>query len=224
MAIISHTQKFIYILNPRTASTATAKALLENVDCEIIPSKDILDAAGKMAAPMKHTTIKQLRENGIVSDEVLERYFKFVTVRNPFDSLVSSWAKRTREYTHLLDDPNSWVFKKPGFAEGIRRAAGLSFPDWVRSEYGEIYKRGGASSVNLKFREDTNFSLRFEDLASGMNELAPKLGLPADFTVPQFNKTASRTNQDYRSYYDSEAREMVSSIFEQELTKLGYDF
>lgn len=224
MAIISHTHRFIYILNPRTASTATAKALLETVESQIIPSKDILDTNGKLAAPMKHTTIKQLRDNDVVPVEVLGSYFKFVTVRNPFDSLVSSWAKRTREYTHLLDDPDSWIFKKPGFADGIRRAAGLSFSDWVRLEYGETYEAHGSSSINLKFIQTTDHLLRFESLAQDLRRIATQLGLSEDFELPQFNPTVSRKNKDYRGYYDNSAIEIVSRVFAEELLELEYKY
>lgn len=224
MAVISHSNQFIYILNPRTASTATARALLAATDSATVPEKNILDEEGNILVPSKHTTINELVEHDLISRDVVGAYFKFVTVRNPFDSLVSSWAKKVKDYARLLDDPNSWVHKKPGYAEGLKRATGLSFSDWVRQEYGEKAKNGKSGAINRKFTQQTDKQLRFESLADDMAEIKSKLGVGDDFVVPELNVTSGREGKNYQSYYDDDAAEIIGIVFRDELAELGYTF
>ena len=224
MAIISRKNRFIYLLNPRTASTATAKALLQATDSGYIPEKNILDDDGKILVPSKHTTLRQLVEHDLMTETELASYFKFVTVRNPFDSIVSSWAKKVKDYAHLLDDPNSWVNRKPGYADGLRRAAGLSFSEWIRQEYEAAAQNGGKASINTPFSLGTDCQLRYESLQDGLTEIRDRIGVGPNFTVPLLNVTKGREHEDYRTYYDDRAVEIVSSVFRDELDRLNYSF
>ena len=224
MAIISHTQKFIYFLNPRTASTATAQALLAATDSTHIPAEDILDNAGRILVPRKHTTLRQIVRHQLIAEDKLEDYFKFVTVRNPFDSLVSIWSKKVNEYVPLLKNPDSWVNRKPGFADGLRRAAGLSFGEWIRKEYAEMAEQGKKSAINGPFIQGTDEQLRYEALDDSIARVRDQIGLSPDFAVPQLNVTRSRERKDYRSYYDDHAVEIISIVFGDELSALDYAF
>lgn len=224
MAIISHKHQFIYLLNPRTASTATAQALLASTQCRYLPKENILAEDGTIQVPKKHTTLRQLDMGGLVPKHKLRKFFKFVTVRNPFDSIVSAWAKKVNDYAPLLDDPRSWVNKKPGYAEGLRRAAGLSFNEWIRQEYEETASQDGKGSINMPFVQGTDYQLRYEDLHSGLAGIRDKLGVGPDFTVSQINVTAGREYQDYRAYYDDRSVEIVAKVFRDELHLLDYAF
>ncbi|SMY09229.1 sulfotransferase family 2 domain-containing protein [Flavimaricola marinus] len=224
MAIISHPNRFIYFLNPRTASTATGQALTEALPCVYVPEADIMDDKGKIVVQRKHTTPRQLREYGLVEPEVLETFFKFVTVRNPYDSIVSAWAKKVKDYAHLLDKPDSWVNKIPGYADGLRRASGMTFAEWVVEEYAEHLKKGRKARMNGNFIDEVDHILRYETLAEDFAAITDRLGLPADFVLPQVNVTKGRDTADYRSYYDDAAREVISTVFRDEIERLGYSF
>ena len=224
MAIISHANRFIYFLNPRTASTATAAALTEALPCAYVPEADILDENGKIVVQRKHTTPRQLREHGLVPPEVFEGFFKFVTVRNPYDSIVSAWAKKVKDYAHLLDRPDSWVNKIPGYADGLRRAAGLTFAEWVQEEYAGHIEAGRKARMNGGFIDEVDHILRYETLAGDFAAITGRLGLPADFELPQVNVTKGRDSADYRRYYDDAARAVVATVFRDEIARLGYDF
>lgn len=224
MAVISYPNRFIYFLNPRTASTATAHALVKALPCAYVPEADILDDNGKIVVQRKHTTPRQLCEHGLVEPEVLETFFKFVTVRNPYDSIVSAWAKKVKDYAHLLDRPGSWVNKIPGYADGLRRASGLSFSEWVREEYAEHLEKGRKARMNGNFIEEVDHILRYETLAQDFAAITGRLGLPADFVLPQINVTKGRDTADYRDYYDDAAREVIATVFRDEIERLGYAF
>lgn len=224
MAIVSHANRFIYLLNPRTASTATAKALQDHVPCETVPAKDILDKNGKMSVPSKHTTLAQLRDHGLLDRQQIDSYFKFVTVRNPFDSVVSNWAKKVKDYAGLLDNPDSWVHKLPGYADELRQSADLSFPEWVKQRFAKNLKNGRGIHMNLKYADGMDFVLKFESLAEDIEKIAPRIGLPNDFQIPMVNVTKGRRETDYRSYYDERAVEIVSMVFREELKALNYRY
>lgn len=224
MAIISYRHKFIYLLNPRTASTATAKALRDTLPCQFVPKEDILDENGKIVVPKKHTTLRHLRRHEILDDDVLERFFTFVTVRNPFDSLVSLWAKKVKDYAHLIDDPNSWVNKVPGYADSLRRSAGLTYAQWVETEYGPKMEAGKPGYMNGSFTEGVDHILRYENLAEDFSQITGRLGLPEGFELPTVNVTKGRDDADYRTYYDDRSRQIVATVFAREIEALGYDF
>jgi len=224
LAIISYKKRFIYLLNPRTASTATGQALRKATEAYFVPARDIEDKQGKIVVPRKHTTIKQLREHEIVPEETLQAFFKFVTVRNPFDSLVSAWSKKVHDYSHLLDDPDSWVHKSPNYAEGLRRAVGSTFAEWIAEQYDHKFKSGRGASMNRNFIRDVDHVLRYETLEEDFREVAGHLDMGADIEIPRSNVTKGRRQKDYRSYYDEKTREIVASVFREEIDTLGYEF
>lgn len=224
MAVISFQNRFIYLLNPRTASTATAQALLDSAKAEFVPAENIVDDEGNIVVQRKHTTMEQLVEYELISKDQVDTFFKFVTVRNPYDSMVSAWAKKVHDYVHLLDNPNSWVNRMPDYAAGLRRAAGMSFPEWIAAEYLPKLKRGRGGSVNRNFIRNVDHVLRYENLQHDFSQIVERLGLPKDFQIPVVNVTKGRETKDYRTYYDDESRDIVYRAFKDEIEQLGYEF
>lgn len=224
MALISHRYKFIYFLNPRTASTATSRFLQEVAEGEILPKTNILKEDGSILVPAKHTRLSELVEHNLINEEVRSGYLKVVTVRNPFDSLVSLWAKMNKDYAKLLADENSWVHKKPDYKQKLEASLGLDFATWVKKQHGERYRKGGTAHVNGPYILDMDTMLRFENLQEDFSVVASKLGLPGDHMIPKMNVTQGRAKTDYRTYYDDESRQIVAKVFAPEIEKLGYDF
>ena len=224
MALVSHEFRFLYFLNPRTASTATAAHLGEIAGGEVIPEKNILNDDGTIRVPSKHTRLEQLVSHGLISREVRRDYLKIVTVRNPFDSLVSLWAKMNHDYVKLLENKNSWVHRKPDYKAKLEASVGLSFPEWVRMQHGERFRLGETTHVNGLYMQGMDVMLRFERLQEDFGELARKLKLPGDHVLPRQNVTQGRDDEDYRSYYDDETRRVVASVFAPEIRELGYAF
>lgn len=224
MALISHARKFIYVLNPRTASTATAMALRKATDATFVPEESLMDEDGKILVQKKHSNIPQLLKHGIVSEEIATGYFKFVTVRNPFDSIVSLWAKKTKDYAALLEDRNSWVHKVPGYAESMERAAGKGFSEWAIEEFSGNLESGKPGTINSNYIREVDHMLRFENLAEDFAAITGRLGLDEDFVIPEANRTESRGGRDYRSFYDAASRKLIETVFAEEIDRLGYAF
>src|SRR5690606_17344118 len=78
MALISREHGFLFILTPRTGSTAIAHgALIPQTGAEWLPRHDIRANSGRMLAPRKHTTIARLRDAGLLAEEDQRRLFVF---------------------------------------------------------------------------------------------------------------------------------------------------
>jgi hypothetical protein len=224
VALISHNKKYIYILNPRTASTATAVALQAVTRAQFIPKESIADRSGKIVVQKKHSNIPQLLQHNVITREIADSYFKFVTIRNPYDSLVSLWAKKTKDYVGLLNDPGSWVHRIAGYAESMARAAGKGFPEWVADEFTASLAEGRKGTVNWNYIRGVDHMLRYESLQDDILRIADRIGLPEGFALPEVNRTESRGGRDYREFYDEEARRLVSAVFKEEIDALGYEF
>ncbi|MDM8167592.1 sulfotransferase family 2 domain-containing protein [Roseovarius sp.] len=224
MAVISRDHRFLYFLNPRTASTATAALLREVAKGEAVPEKNILNDDGTILVPAKHTRLEQLIAHGLISEDVRRDYLKIVTVRNPFDSLVSLWAKMNHDYVKLLEDETSWVHRKPDYKEKLEASVGLDFPEWVRLHHGERFRKGKTTQANGSYMVGMDVLLRFERLQDDFADIARRLNLPGDHLLPRRNVTQGREETDYRSYYDKETRKIVASVFAPEIEALGYEF
>lgn len=168
--------------------------------------------------------MSQLRDHKLLEEGQLNRYFKFVTVRNPFDSVVSAWAKKVKDYAGLLNDPDSWVHKVQGYADGLRKAADTTFQEWVSDQFGQKLREGRGGSMNLKFIRNVDFVLRYESLHSDFEKIRNRLGLDTDFHIPVVNVTKGREDNDFRAYYDHRTKKIISTVFREELELLGYRF
>ena len=116
MAFIIDSDKLLFILNPRTASTAIASHLGNSREGgRWIPKEDIQHEDGTIKIQRKHSTIKDLLESGIISQEYLDSLITFSVVRNPFDSLVSLWTKKKFVYAELAKSDNFFGNKIPDF-------------------------------------------------------------------------------------------------------------
>ena len=92
MALISREKKWIFIMVPSTGCTATGEALIKKFGAEFIPKKTIF-ANSKPVLHKKHNSIKDLLDHGLISKSELRSYLVFATVRNPFDRIVTAYAR-----------------------------------------------------------------------------------------------------------------------------------
>lgn len=63
--------------------------------------------------------------------------------------------------------------------------------------------------------------LRYEALDEQFEALARRLGLPAGLKLARVNVTV---HDDYRSYYDDEARAIVQRLYARDIERFGYAF
>ena len=182
-------------MTPRTACTALGELLLNEYSGEYIPENDILDSNGIFKVQQKHCTLSQLIDNKILSDKDASALIKFTTVRNPLDSIVSLYTKKKSKYKPLLDDPNSWVYKLPDYAEDMKYAQNHSLDAWVFKNYKKSFiKRllGLKPSMFGMFTEGMDEIIRFENLQDDFRKILDKANISKKLEIPSVNRTTER--------------------------------
>ena len=241
MAIISRRHRYLFLMAPRTGCTAIGeRVLIAELDGEYLPPDDVVAPDGTAIAPKKHSTLAHLHRAGLLEPADLNSLFVFTTVRNPFDSLVSQYVKMRTSYAPLLDDPDSFVQRDPGYRAAMVNAADMSFAQWVRAQYvgRHVHQlrqrstwhapipwlaRGWAGPRHMYggFLEGAHQVMRFERLQRDFDLALAHLGLPPH-EIPPWNVTEAKTN--YRDYYDDDARALVAHVFAPDLQRFGYSF
>lgn len=201
MAVLCREHRLLYLGNKRTGSTAVGRALELRFGGIYLPSKRFVTASGEVVS-RRHSTLRQVLEHGLLDVDVHE-LCKFTTVRNPFDSLVSLWAK----LRFRANRAGSWVHSKD-----------VSFATWVEKRFGDAEP----TSMHADFAEGADAILRFERLSMDLSDLVASLGLPPIVLEPQ-NTTVERI-RDYRSYYDDRTRAIVERVFRDDLDRFDYSF
>ncbi len=213
-------------MTPRTACTALGELLLNEYGGEYLPEKDILDSDGFIKMQQKHCTLSQLIDNKILSDKDVSGLVKFTTVRNPFDSIVSLYTKKISKYEPLLDDPDSWVFKLPDYAEDMRYAQNNSFDAWTFKNYKRSFVKrvlGYKPSMFGMFTDGVDEIIRFENLQDDFRKLLDKTNISKKLEIPSVNMTTER-KKDYKQYYSNFSRRFIEFVYKDDLKKYGYKF
>lgn len=221
-AVLSQPLSYLFIMAPRTACTATGVHLCKQYEGWWLPERDIHDANGNILVQRKHSTVRQLVRHALITPRQVEELFVFTAVRNPFDSLVSLWVKKTTSYQPLLDDPDSFVNRVPGFADDMRWMLDHTFSEWVQRQYGHL-RDGRPRHLYGGYMADADFIMRFETLQEDFVQAMERVGVDDVVDIPVLNVTEERT-PDYRDYYTDRARRLVERVFEADLKRFGYDF
>lgn len=222
MAVISHKYKFIYALAPRTASTATANYLIKKFNAEWIPSENLLDN-NIIKVDKKHCTFTDLIDFNIVEKHIIRKYLTFVTVRNPFESLYSAWYKKKFTYVKLLDDKNSFIYKKPGFLKDMLYIKDHEFSDWIVSNYKHLAEDNTKRHINGAYLNYAERILKFERLNEDLRQVIEDNNIPYPGDIPIINKTEGKPSN-YREFYTSEAREIIEKTYFLDLKEFSYCF
>jgi len=227
MAIICREYNLLYIMTPRTACTAIGEVLCEHLGGEYLPLEDMIDSKGFFLVQKKHCTLKDLLDNKLLSSEEASSLFKFTSLRNPFDSLVSLYVKKKDKYYPLLSDPESWVYRVPNYVEGMKFCRNHSFNTWIYKTFGrhliKFILGRGRTSICDGFAQGAAEVIRFENLQNDFQRILDRTGIKKNLTIPRVNATGNRT-VDYRPYYSKLSRMMVEFILQNDLRKYGYRF
>ena len=150
----------------------------------------------------------------LLGEDIWNSYFKFCTVRNPFDKVVSwFWFREIGR----LPDKRSYgggARNQPDFGD-VR----VSFRSWLLSDPDlpqdiAVYTIDGSTCVD-RF-------LRYERLQDDVNELCSDLSLEAA-PLPTLKSQYRRRPEAFQEYYDQLSAEVVKRTFEVDFDLLEYD-
>lgn len=241
----------LYVLVPRTGSTAMGVHLRKSYGGVDLSRTEAVDL-GVVAANhhlRKHSGFDQVRVD-FRPPGGWRRLVKVAGIRNPADSLFSSWWKHAVVYPAKLANGVRLSERDRLFIDDRRtrrridRMSQLSFSDWVLTALQEppgAAKRvtarvAGAVQVELARRrgggvpradgglcyEGADFYLRFEQLDHDWRELCLAKGWSHHGDVPLINETVGRP-PDYAQHLTPEAAEHLRRVCARELKRFGYE-
>lgn len=202
--MICKKRKLIFIHIPKTGGTS--------VDCLF---------KGSM---QNHSCLKDY-EN-YLSTEVMKQYFKFTTVRNPFDLLVSSYnmiVKRIQQnHLHTLKQFGCNVFsfeeylkdKIQNYIVGTEPFISTNFShsmfnqnqiDWIKDSQGKI---------------NIDYIMKFENLQEDFDIVCDKIGIPRK-NLPHINKM---NHKHYSEYYNKTTKQIVEEKYAEDIQHFKYQF
>jgi len=210
--IISYKYKFIFIHIYKTAGTSVCDAFSkygQNPANRLsLPGRIV----GKLPFRLPHYRLRYMPKHvklvemyQVFPEALVDRYYKFAFVRNPWDWLVS-------QYQYILENPENFEYD-----EVVRFKDFNEYLNW-RLDSGR-YDRQVDFVKNQQKQVDAHI-FRFEALQESMDTICKETGLP-QIQIPHLNK--SRRN-DYRSYYSDDLAEQVSKVFCDDIHLFKYSF
>jgi hypothetical protein len=171
-----------------------------------------------------HIHWEKLKERYTI--EVWNNAFKFATVRNPFDWLVSLY------YQELRPMPTEMVYRSqskrpipggPVSIGGYPHLLKRSFEDYIRYPT-HLHQDAGLRymSQSRTIGPEIDLIIKFENLQEGFDELCERIGRPKS-TLDVVNPTLQR-DKDYRGYYNAELIEIVTKTFYEDLKRFSYSY
>ena len=201
--IISHKHKFIYFKAKKVAGTSTEILLSDLVnDTDIVTP--ISKGDSSTHKPRNHNGFANhsspLHIKNKIGEYKFDSYFKFITVRNPFDRVVSwyFWEKSIKKLNKNFKD---FVLSK-GF-ESLG-----AFSDWVFLE--------------KEFIVDGYIS--YENLENDTKRMLSKWFNVDNIVYPAAKATQRTIKKHYTEYYDEETKQIVAEKYAKDIEYFGYEF
>lgn len=223
---ISHQKKFIFFSKPKCATTSIRKKLDKY--------SDILSTDN--APYHHHTTALQLKIHFNQMGWDWNNYFKFITLRNPWDMVVSF-------YHYAKPDLNGIYFWEEARL-GVKREKNkrMPFEQWILSKdikkswHGLLYK-GGEFHENIWTNDFSFFTLnnfildengdslvdyivKVENLRKELKVVFNKIGIPFIW-IRKLNKSK---HKDYKLYYSPETKKIIEREFQYDIEIGEYEF
>ena len=140
-------------------------------------------------------------------------YFKFSSVRNPWDKVVSQWTMEKQRYGNS--------FKKT-FKEFVKYPQGFPLQPqlWFLSEPRIVKDQ----EIKKYIKENYNFIIKFENLDSDFKKLCNLIDISYQPLLQKYHSQDVRKSRPYQEYYDTETKDIVSRIYDIDIEYFGYEF
>ena len=234
--LISHRKKFIFIKTVKTAGTSLesyfepycmpeGEWVQEHARETHVSEAGIVGFRGTRAKDetwYNHMPGRKIRDQ--IGDEVWNSYYKFTSIRNPYDKLVSYFMARWAKYQHQGTSSRWKTLAGRTFNVGnpIYRTRGDTdielFRSWV--------KHGGEVMDRDKYMIDeqvcVDFFIRYEHLHNDLRQVCDHLSIPFDLSrLPKF-KMGHRKAIPLEDYYDDKTLKIVQEKYAWELHRFNY--
>lgn len=220
--LVSYRHEFIFVKTRKTAGSAVELAFEPFVrspgatapgdggatfeTAESVTPDGIIGARSKTmkeeAVYFDHMQAHHLRK--AVGARVWSRFFKFCTIRNPWDKTVSAF-----------------YFGRPSIREKSANKQIDLFRRWIQND--DSRKLHDRDIYYINMRPAMDDYIRYDRLAEDVARIANRLHLPvAD--LPQVHHESRNRAIDYRAFYDDAARNRIGSLYHREIEDFGWRF
>lgn len=203
--MISHSKNFIFIHIPKTAGTSIESALGEY---------GVVQKGPKNYSSVYHKHVTAIKCRNMMRDE-FEKYFRFSSVRNPWDWLVSNY-----EFNRGVGIP--YILNIPTMSAGVvpEWLRNMSFADWLVWFIETIQPSQKKLIADENSNLLVNHIIRFEQLQNDYDELCSILKIPT-IKLP---KLVATERKPYQYYYDEVTIKLVEEAFADDIHTFKYRF
>lgn len=209
--MIEDQHKFIFVRNPKTASTSIHLSLQKNksnIQFNLIRLKEAAGKAWDNTLNDDHPDCSQYKR---FFPKKYKQYFKFSFVRNP-------WA---RMYSIYIESKNFYLkfYKKESitFEKFLNSISNHSQPPPQTKPF---HKFGN----QYKFTKGCDFIGKFENLQKDFDIICDKLSIP-HLKISHKNRKSSRIK--YNSFldeYNNKTKKIVADLCHKDIKHFGYEF
>ncbi len=196
--MLSIKKNFLFIHVPKTAGNSIQTVLKDYSEDRITalrPHQDGIERFGvkndQYNITVKHSTLTRYKQ--ALESELYKKLFKFASIRNPYERVISSYFSPHRGIEHW--DRNQFI----KLIETVVKPL----------EYFIVLHDQPVLSLD----QDIDFLMRFENLDTDFGYVCDRIGIPKR-TLPHRNRAQ---RQHYSKYYDTELKELVELKYRLEI-------
>ena len=235
--IVSHANRYIYMRNPKAASSSIGRALVDydryaTDDFAKNPHGDIKSLIKRWPSRydyvMKESRMEKWLGKGVLEDifpPTFDSYTKVVTVRNPWSRFLSAYLYLQTGNGGVINDG---YFQKYMYgAETFEKLLSRPFHPHLKCEIhcrDQLnYIRGSSGNV----KAECNLILRIEDMDlidTTFRQLTDNPNYKTYHINTCFRKKDPRFKKPYTDYYNDEMVEIVRDLYAEDIKFLGYEF
>jgi len=212
--IISHSEKFIFIHNPKVAgcslrfelSKYAERTIEDNKLSHFMMTQYYRKSSYIFFQEYGHLTALQVKK--LSPKKLYDEYFKFGFVRNPWDREVSLY--------------NYFMGVKYHDVYDLTKIHGLSFKEFLHWRVENFYLTQKEFFYDKKGNQIVDFIGRFEFLLRDFNKIKDKLQL--DINLRHENKSNVKKKIPYINFYDEETLNFVYENFKEDCETFGYEY
>lgn len=146
----------------------------------------------------------------------IDGYYKFCFVRNPWDRMVSEFKfgiKKSPEGYQLFNDTTCFTKFLQSIKENLPRIKNNRPSHWLTNHYQTQYSYIKHDKINM------DFIGKYENFESDLKKIGVKFNI--DKKIPHLNKTI---HKNYKTFYNSITKKLVSEIYAEDIDNFHYKF